>query len=161
MRTPEQGQDSLQRSIRLTLILRAPVQSELAHDQHTDVVSDSHWTYAFPVGKLVGIHHADDHDGKEESVAHVKDLACFVARFLTKHGRAKVGMTGCYSKERVDGEEKNESLGKEGEVMVDKATLLSSVKGRPCSLVDEPFVESCFEYVLAKREEYNEQLMHG
>lgn len=77
---------------------------------------------------------------------------------MAEHWRAEVGVACGDSKEGVDGEEKDEDLSHEGQVMVHEAALLACVESRPCSFVDEPSVQSGFEDVLPAEEEECEEL---
>ena len=142
------------------LVRRAPVKRQLAHDQHTNMVCNSNRADALAIRQLVRIHHTDDHDSEEQCITHREAIISSreAVDAMAKHGRAEVGVTSSNSKEGVDGEEKDEDLSHEGEVMVHKAALLARVESRPCSFVDEASVESGFEDVLSAKEEECEKL---
>jgi hypothetical protein len=142
------------------LIRCAPVQRQLAHDQHTYMVCNSNRTDALAIRELVRVHHTDDHDSEEQCITHREAIISSreAVDAMAKHGRAEVGVTSGNSKEGVDSEEKDEDLSHEGEVMVYEAALLACVERRPCSFVNESSVESGFEDVLSAEEKECEEL---
>lgn len=83
------------------------------------------------------IHYAYDHDGEVQGIAHREAIiSSQEADAVTKHRRAEVGVSSSDGEKRVDGEEEDEDLGHEGEVMVHEAALLARVERWPCSFVD-------------------------
>lgn len=123
------------------------------------MVGDSHRADTLSVRQFMSIHHTDHHDCKEKRVAHSESIALLREAYsVTEHWRAEIAMSSCHSEEGIDGKEKNERFSDEGEVMIDKASLLTSVEGWPCLLVNETSVQSGFENVLTSEKKQSKQL---
>lgn len=84
----------------------APVQRQLAHDQHANMVCNCNRADTLAIGELVCVHHAHDHDSEEQCIAHREAIVPSgeAVDAVAKHGRAEVGVASRDSKKRIYGE---------------------------------------------------------